>query len=725
MAKDETTGPNDLPNDRAWIGVLAVAIICSITLSGLTMLFPAPLPGEPVFLTSARVDIQPQLSVTVHTIGVGLGPEYVTYDNGNDYVYVTNFGSTGAVPITNVSVINGTTVIATANTTPPYPGEMAFPGLPAYASATGFITVPEEGCFCASVIHGTQVVASVGVGVDPVSAVYDSRGGYTYVVNNGATASGFLGTVSVLVGTEVNTTINVGTDPYYAAYDNGTGDIYVPNSGSNNVSVISGLTLVGSVNVGGGPQFATYDDENGYVYVTNYDSGSGDSISVIDGTTVVGTVAVGSGPSSSVFDPWNGYIYVSNGNSHTVSVLNGTRVVGTLNVGQGPGYAAVDSSNGYVYVPNYGSDNVSVIDGRTLLGTISVGTGPIDAAYDAETGGVYVANYRSNNVSAIFVTPVVYAVTAMESGLPSGTGWWVNVTGGPSTFSDAPSLSFNVPNGTFAYAVASDDKSYGSHGGSFTVDGGTVSITVAFTRPAFIVAFGESGLPVGTTWSVTLNGTGHTSNSTRVSFSEPNGSFSYSVGSVSGYTSSPASGDVNVSGRNLSVPIAFKPTTGGLVPLTFDASGLPAGANWSVTLTATAPGHTIAALATVTRWSGGASSVTFEVSEGNYTYTASTLPNPGYGAYSAGPGSVKVSGPGETVTLTFRPGPGPPNQAAPLGWAWAVGLALLVIGLVGLAGTAYWRERRENAYGRLLVAQISRTDWKPDEEGEPRIRRNR
>ncbi|HEV2165463.1 MAG TPA: alkaline phosphatase family protein [Thermoplasmata archaeon] len=73
------------------------------------------------------------------------------------------------------------------------------------------------------------------------------------------------------------------------------------------------------------------------------------------------------------------------------------------------------------------------------------------------------------------------------------------------------------------------------------------------TASTYRVSFGAVGLPSGTNWSVTLGGTrGSATSPSRVAFSVLNGTYSYTVGSVSGYLASPASGSVRVAGGNVS-----------------------------------------------------------------------------------------------------------------------------------------------------------------------------
>ncbi|MHB8360659.1 MAG: hypothetical protein ACYDDC_02520, partial [Thermoplasmataceae archaeon] len=93
--------------------------------------------------------------------------------------------------------------------------------------------------------------------------------------------------------------------------------------------------------------------------------------------------------------------------------------------------------------------------------------------------------------------------------------------------------------------------------GSVTVNGASSGVSIAFTQDKYPVTFTESGLASGTSWSVTFNGQTTTSTSTTISFSVVDGTYSYTIGAVSGYTSSPSSGSVTVNGASQGVSIAF------------------------------------------------------------------------------------------------------------------------------------------------------------------------
>lgn len=71
------------------------------------------------------------------------------------------------------------------------------------------------------------------------------------------------------------------------------------------------------------------------------------------------------------------------------------------------------------------------------------------------------------------------------------------------------------------------------------------------------VTFSESGLPANTNWSVTLNGATSSSSGAAIQFAEFDGNYSFSIGTLPGYTASPQSGSVNVNGGPVSRAIAF------------------------------------------------------------------------------------------------------------------------------------------------------------------------
>jgi len=421
------------------------------------------------------------------------------------------------------------------------------PGGVAHNTGNGYVYVANFGSGNVTVINDTTIVASLFVGVSPVGVGYNNGNGYVYVANS------YSNDVSVIDGTTVVATVVAGDAPQGVAYDGGNGYVYVTNIHSNNVSVIDGTSMVASVPVGTYPFGVAYNNGNGYVYVANM--GSND-VSVIDGTTVVATVPVGYEPNGVTYDSRAGYVYVSNRVSGSLSVISETSVVATVLLGAYPAAVAYNSGNGFVYVANYASNNVSVVSGTTVVGAVPVGNWPDGIAYDAGNGYVYVANAGSYDVS-VFSTITPPLVSFTETGLPAGTSWTVTLDGS-SNSSTSTTIAFAAPNGSYSYVMGIVPGFIPApFSGSVTVNGVPVDVTISFKAFKFEVRFAKTGLPFGTPWSVTLAGATQNSTDDVITFLEPNGTYPFSVGPVSGYTPHPSLGLVTVSGRKASASISF------------------------------------------------------------------------------------------------------------------------------------------------------------------------
>jgi energy-converting hydrogenase Eha subunit B len=160
-----------------------------------------------------------------------------------------------------------------------------------------------------------------------------------------------------------------------------------------------------------------------------------------------------------------------------------------------------------------------------------------------------------------------YKAAFTESGLPTGTSWYVNISGvsgsGPVTGS---SFSTTLKNGSYSYTVSTSNSQYypSATSGSFTVSGKAVSISVSFVKKApvttyYKTVFTEKGLPSGSKWFVNLSNSAKViSLNTTAVFNLANGSYSYTVStSNSQYYPSATSGSFTVSGKAVSVGIGF------------------------------------------------------------------------------------------------------------------------------------------------------------------------
>ncbi len=194
-----------------------------------------------------------------------------------------------------------------------------------------------------------------------------------------------------------------------------------------------------------------------------------------------------------------------------------------------PDIAAV-GANMNIYITAGGSSGMQELWGTSVASPLAAG---VVAVMDS---------YMGSNLG--FMDPLVYKLGQAE----------VN-----GQYAGAPPFYFvaNGSNGMFSgangYSLA---VGWGSINAYYFVEAASGTTSPPPAATTYAVQFVESGLPSGTSFSVTLNGA-TSSGSGTVSFSEVNGSYSFSVGSVSGYTASPSSGTVVVSGSAVSESITF------------------------------------------------------------------------------------------------------------------------------------------------------------------------
>jgi hypothetical protein len=260
-----------------------------------------------------------------------------------------------------------------------------------------------------------------------------------------------------------------------------------------------------------------------------------------------------------------------------------------------------------------------------------------------------------------------YPVTFHQASLASTTTWeyWMNSTSqGPSYYDrgTATDLLAVAVDGSYTYAAAA--TGYSAPSGGLTVRGASVVVNLTFVR-VYSVGFAETGLPTGTRWSVTLNGTTAASTGPSLGFVEANGSYAFTVGSPAGYAPNPLTGVATVNGAAGSMTIAFTAILPGTYPVVFTESGLPSGTRWSVTLNGTLE-------------TSSGPSIEFVEPNGSYPYEVGAPA--GYTA-SPHPGSAAVEGRNASVTIGFKPAaPGPGS-----GGAWGI-----LTGTVAGVPLYYW-----------------------------------
>ena len=161
--------------------------------------------------------------------------------------------------------------------------------------------------------------------------------------------------------------------------------------------------------------------------------------------------------------------------------------------------------------------------------------------------------YNMSNQSSVFsmtYESANYTVSFDRSGIPAGTTWSVTFNGITNTTAGTV-VAFRSYNGTYSFSI-SNVSGYllRVYSGTITVNGTNITQRVEYMK-TYIISFIEIGLPPGTSWSVSLNGTPGKSTEDMINFTVVNGTYAYTIGSVSGYNVATTTGEVAVSGNNV------------------------------------------------------------------------------------------------------------------------------------------------------------------------------
>ncbi len=467
------------------------------------------------------------------------------------------------------------------------------------------------------VVDNITVVSGVSPPTEP-AMVYDSSNGYVYAINNFGASPGTLSVISASSNTVV-ANISVGTDPMSVAYDSSNHYVYVTNVQSNNISVISGASFLSTFSFSFGslsPASVYFNAVTGYLYV----------------------LSVG-----------NLYTNISVINPSDNSILKVFNVSLTLSgdVAFGPNgsmYASVpvdNNMNGEVVVINVTS--YAVVDSiQTGLGSGAIASDPLGNSLDVTNFQPSSFYGPSGSISEIlFARETLYGITFVETGLPSGSEWYLlfqNSTSTHSYFSSTTSISVPMQlNGTYSYYDVSSMVDYKASpdAGSVVVNGynQTINVTFApFKSRTYVAEFTETGLPAGSQWYVNvsnLNLSGAITKST-YNVSLPNGTYTYVAESDN--FSAPG-GPLTISGHNVSITLEFHRT----YLINFQETGLLRGVFWYVVLNGTEK-------------SSQNQSISFKEANGTYLYTVGEV---GGFTVSNTSGHAIVTGDAVNVSLSF------------------------------------------------------------------------
>ncbi len=211
--------------------------------------------------------------------------------------------------------------------------------------------------------------------------------------------------------------------------------------------------------------------------------------------------------------------------------------------------------------------NNAITSNSSITG-VSSGRGVPDIAADGANMSIYITTSSGSGYQTLWGTSVASPLMAgviatIDNFMGSNEGFMnplvyrLGQAQANGSYTSAPPFYFiyNGSNGEFSSA----------NGYNLVVGWGTINAYnfvnaqsgAKPTNDNYNVTFIEAGLPTGTSWSISLNGQSESSSGITISFQEPNGTYSFTVGSVTGYNASPSSGSITVSGSAVNETIAF------------------------------------------------------------------------------------------------------------------------------------------------------------------------
>ncbi|HZY70968.1 MAG TPA: YncE family protein [Thermoplasmata archaeon] len=528
-------------------------------------------------------------------------PTDVAYDSGSGALYVSNWGST-------VTVIAGANRTAVGN------------------FSVGFSALPEGILYDPGVQRLFIALYGYGAQVDVVNPAR----GYTFenITGNGASAGAYDPRTHTLYVTQtssctvvpVNTTTGRAGTPFYAGcresgavFDPANGRLYVSTDAGpyswGGVAVINTSTdrILTNITVGYDSAGLVYDATDRSVFVASYYN-----TTEINATSDQWVRAWNSAPGgyqgALAWDPRTDVVFEAAGGVYAINASNHTMFHTTTLRGAGVSSAAYDPVRNELWVGGGTAANLTVLNASSLapVGNLSTCYGQSSVLFDRASGTVFLTCAGDDKIEQ--VDPTTRTVV------------WSHALG--------PSYSTT---GLYPVGVLSVDP----RGLLATVNGaGSVSF-VSTVGAVHADAFMEAGLPLGTRWGVTLNGSTVRSTSPLISFLVGPGSVNYTVRAPPGVVAAVGGGHPMPALRNSETPVAFASAALRTYPVTFYEHGLPAGTSWAVRL----GGATLPTTGLSIRWLAA-----------NGTF-ATAYQTPDYRPPSGG--SVHVAGSAVSVTVNF------------------------------------------------------------------------
>jgi YVTN family beta-propeller protein len=697
IAYDNRTGDMFLIEDPSYLSVLAGSpphLVDSIYLgpsswvesvavdSSNDTVFVGLYPSSVVVVSGSTHEIVAQLTLDVV-------PLYLAYDPATGDVY-TGGGDE------YLTAINGTTY--TVSSLGPAGDSEFSPFAFTYDPGTGnLVMMGREDCLCGW--QSGEVLA-----IDPATGnqtwtsslvIYDDYSGMAVDSANGSIyLPTSFGGVELLNGTTGATLADFSMPgeagcglfgPAGMTYDPNSADVLVGECGGIVRPINTTSDTVGPpVSVGGMPSAIAVNTSTGNAYVLNWNT---NSLAVLNPTAsaVLSFLPVGGAPTAIAIDSATGTAYVASSDNVSVINLSGHRLIGSVSADidsydeTSPEAIVLDPASDQVFVANSGNNTVGVISTltNTLVATIPVASAPLALAWDYETNDIYAAcqslpDYESGNATLDVIsvaTAQVVANSSLGAITPDGIAYveplaelFVSNNAINDSLYSSPSLTI-ISTVTNQSVITIPLPANASTAGEVVYDNGTRDLYVAGAGMGYYTNNPDDlivnpmtrslvgNISVGTDPNAITPGPGSAS---LFAVAGVNDTVSLIDGATRAVTASavlpfgafpqalgydPATGQVLAADwSNDSVSYVVPEE---VYPVTVTETGLPAGANWSVTFNGT---------------SRTSNSNTVDLTEPNGTldYFVSNVTVNGT-SYGPSPisGIIKVDGAASTVNVSF------------------------------------------------------------------------
>lgn len=606
----------------------------------------------------------------------------IAYNPENNMLYVSD-------------AVNNTVILISNNTVKGYlPVFGQSPDDVLYDSAYGYVYVSDTGSSEVTVLNGMGVVKVIPVGAEPTAMTLSSNGS-VFVADSGD------GQITMISGLEAVTNITAGTPqslPYSISFNDASDKLYAAVDNYWTLSIFGNNSLYENVSLPSIAWDLLYDPLNNLTYASLprlYE------IAVIYDGVIVSFIHLSDYALNLTFNPRNGLIYALEPHG-VVQEVSGLNLTGQIAVGSNPSAAAYDSSNGLVYVLNTNSQSISIVQSKPYKMNLvqfnesglpqgsfwnvsvfglkesaygsSVAFGLPNGTYDYRISTIYpgkgfgyIPSAFSGNftvagsntyLDVVFIRENFTNVTFFESGLPSGSNWWINTSYGQSYSSNSSKLVLAEPRGNLSFVAQGPSRTWMSVSGSLNVTAApsrlyiffrlfVTNVTIHIYTPPY-TPLGSLPIPNGTVFYLNLTGGPSLQFTLGESFVGTthlyavNGTYSYTLsasgykfyyqffgfqyaendsGNISYYTG-PGGNRLPVTGPTglMYADLAIQPL---FYAVTFLMKGLPPNTNWSIDLHSPLYQTFFPALGNYSdSYRTNGTSITVYQFPGNYSYSA-------------------------------------------------------------------------------------------------------